>query len=66
MPEAKKMQALALAAAHLCSAYEELVAEGYDGWRSEIKILIDIMDAEIEWLHGAETALAAPGADDIA
>ena len=66
MPDAKKLQGLAGAAAHLCSAYEELVAEGYEGWGSEIKMLIAIMDAEIDWLHERETALTIPGADDLA
>jgi hypothetical protein len=54
MQEAKKAQGLAGAAAHLCSAYEELMSAGYDGWSRELRMLIEIIDAEIDWLRDHE------------
>ena len=59
MPEARKVQRLGGAAAHLCSAYEELVEAGYDGWSDELRTLIDIIDAEIEWLRDNRPAWSA-------
>ena len=52
MHELQRVQGLANAAAHLCAAHEELAAAGYDGWSEEIKAVIDIIDAEVEWLRG--------------
>jgi len=52
MQETTTAQGLAGAAGHLCSAYEELVAAGYDGWSRELRALIEIIDAEIDWLRG--------------
>jgi hypothetical protein len=57
MQELKRAQGLAGAAAHLCAAYEELVAAGFDGWGGELKSLIDIIDAEIEWLRGQDRTI---------
>jgi hypothetical protein len=54
MQELKKAQGLAGAAGHLCAAYEELAAAGYDGWSGELRMLIDIIDAEIEWLRSRD------------
>lgn len=51
MQEVKKTQGLAGAAAHLCSAYDELIAAGYEGWSRELRMLVEIIDAEIEWLR---------------
>lgn len=51
MQEVKKAQRLAGAAGDLYAAYEELTAAGYEGWSGEIRMLIDIIDAEIEWLR---------------
>lgn len=65
MSDAKNAQGLAGVAAHLCSAYEELVAAGYAAWSTEIRMLIEIIDAEIEWVRDREIAIAAPGADDV-
>ena len=47
-----KTLGLAGAAAHLCAAYEELAAAGYEAWSDELKALIEIIDSEIEWLRG--------------
>jgi hypothetical protein len=57
MQELKRGQALAGAAAHLCAAYEELTAAGFDGWGAELKGLIDIIDAEIDWLRGHDRTI---------
>jgi hypothetical protein len=54
MQDLKKAQGLAAAAGHLCAAYEDLAAAGFDGWSGELKMLIDIIDAEIEWLRGQD------------
>jgi hypothetical protein len=51
MHEAQTDERLACAAAQLCLAYEELAAAGYNGWSSEIRMLTDIIDAEIHWLR---------------
>jgi len=50
MPDQGRIQELAGAAGYLCSAYEELSMAGYMGWSSELKALIDIIGAEIDWL----------------
>lgn len=52
MQDVKRTQGLAGAAGHLCLAYEELLAAGYGGWSAELRLLIEIIDAEIEWLRG--------------
>ena len=57
MQELKRAQGLASAAAQLCAAHEELTAAGYDGWSGELKALMDIIDAEIEWLRGHDRAV---------
>jgi hypothetical protein len=61
MQEFKTVQRLTNAAAQLCAAYDELGSAGYEGWSSEIKALIDIIDAEVEWLrrHGFTVGLTA-------
>lgn len=51
MHELKAIQGLASAAAQLCAAHEELAAAGYDRWSREVRALIDIMDAEVDWLR---------------
>ena len=61
MPEATRAQALAGAAAYLCLAYEELAAAGYDAWSSEVRMLTEIIDAEIEWLRERESAIRFAG-----
>ena len=62
MQEVRKVHGLAGAAAHLCSAYDELRAAGYDGWSDELRMLIAIIDAEIEWLQEPESTVPATGA----
>jgi hypothetical protein len=52
MQKRKTVEELAGAAAQLCAAHDELRAAGYEGWSREIRALIDIIDAEIEWLRG--------------
>jgi len=47
MEQLKKARELADAASHLCAAYEELAAAGYEVWSAELKALIDIIDAEM-------------------
>jgi hypothetical protein len=61
MQEVKTAQRLSGAAAHLCSAYEELVAAGYDGWSRELRMLMEIIDAEIEWLRDHEPTVRFAG-----
>lgn len=61
MQEVKAAQGLAGAAAHLCSAYEELVAAGYDGWSRELRLLMEIIDAEMEWLRDQERTVRFAG-----
>ena len=56
MAEATTAQALAGAAAYMCSAHDELRAAGYNVWSNELRTLIEIIDAEIEWLRDHETA----------
>jgi len=51
MDETRKVQRLADAAAHLCVAYDELAAAGYGPWSAELKMLVEILDAELEWLR---------------
>ena len=51
MQELKTVQGLANAAAQLCAAHDELASAGYEGWSREIKALIDIIDAEVEWFR---------------
>ena len=50
MQELRAMQRLASAAAQLCAAHEELAAAGYESWSQEIRQLIDIIDAEVDWI----------------
>ena len=59
MSQPRTAQGLAGAAAHLCAAYEELAAAGCDSWCSEVKLLIDILDAELEWLRGQDRSVVA-------
>ena len=61
MQEVRKSQGLAGAAGHLCSAYEELKAAGYEGWSGELRMLIEIIDAEIEWLRGQDSTVPVAG-----
>ena len=51
MPDLTTIQGLATAAAQLCAAHDELAAAGYESWSREIKALIDIIDAEVDWLR---------------
>lgn len=51
MPDMKGVQGLTSAAAQLCAAHEELAAAGYELWSREIRALIDIIDAELDWLR---------------
>ena len=57
MQKRKTFEALAGAAAQLCAAHEDLAAAGYDSWSREIRALIDIIDAEIEWFRGEHLAV---------
>lgn len=57
----KKTQGLAGAAGHLCAAHEELTAAGYDRWSSELRMLIEIIDAEIAWLRDQDRAVQVAG-----
>jgi hypothetical protein len=61
MQEVKKAQGLAGAAGHLCAAYEELMAAGYDSWSSELRLLIEIIDAEIAWLRDQDRPVQVIG-----
>ena len=54
MQDVKRVQGLTSAAGHLCLAYQELADAGYSGWSGELRLLIEIIDAEIEWLRGHE------------
>jgi hypothetical protein len=56
MTDTTTAQALAGAASYLCSAHDELRAAGYNLWSNELRTLIEIIDAEIEWLRDHETA----------
>ena len=51
MQDMKKVHELAQAASHLCSAFDELSAAGYETWSDELKQMIDIIAAEIGWLQ---------------
>ena len=51
MPDLTRIQGLVTAAAQLCAAHDELAAAGYESWSGEIKALIDIIDAEVDWLR---------------
>lgn len=51
MHDVAKIQELAEAAGHLCSALDELSAAGYESWSGELKHLMDIIAAEIAWLQ---------------
>jgi hypothetical protein len=51
MREPKTVQGLANAAAQLCAAHDELAAAGYEGWSAELKALIEIIDAEVDWFR---------------
>ena len=61
MQEEKTAQGLASAAGHLCAAYEELAAAGYDGWSGELRMLMEIIDAEIEWLRDHDRSIRVAG-----
>lgn len=56
MQQTEKARGLAGAAAHLCSAYDELLAAGYERWSVELRMLMEIIDAEIDWLRTDETS----------
>jgi hypothetical protein len=62
MQQTEKARGLADAAAYLCSAYEELMAAGYEGWSRELRMLMEIIDAEIDWLRTDESS-PSPTAD---
>jgi hypothetical protein len=57
MPDLTMMQGLATAAAQLCAAHDELAAAGYESWSREIRALIDIIDAEVDWLRSDGVAI---------
>ena len=57
MQQRRTVQELASAAARLCEAHEELAAAGYEGWSAEIKAVLDIIDAELDWLRGHGVAV---------
>jgi hypothetical protein len=59
MQEAKKVQELAEAASHLCSAFDGLSVAGYELWSDELKQLIDIIAAEIGWLQQSQDVTRA-------
>ena len=46
MTNGRNVEGLAGAAAYLWCAQEELIAAGYDQWSTEIRMLVDIIDAE--------------------
>jgi len=54
----KTIQGLAGAAGYLCSAYDELLAAGYDEWSRELRQLIDIIGAEVACLQESATNIA--------
>jgi hypothetical protein len=58
MPDERAIQGLAGAAGYLCSAFDELTAAGYEGWSDEVRLLIEIVAAEISWLQQHE--MSAP------
>lgn len=51
MQKVRKAEGLAGAAGYLCSAYEELRAAGYQTWSDELRMLMEIIDAEIDWFR---------------
>lgn len=51
MQDLKRVQELAEAASHLCSAFDELSVAGYETWSNELKQMIEIIAAEIGWLQ---------------
>jgi hypothetical protein len=57
MRNGRAVQGLTSAAAELCAAHEALAAAGYETWSAEIRALIDIIDAEIDWLRGEGLAI---------
>jgi hypothetical protein len=61
MQDVKRTQGLADAAAHLCFAYDELRAAGYNGWSGELRMLLAIIDAEIEWLQNRDSGVRVGG-----
>ncbi|HEX3179330.1 MAG TPA: hypothetical protein VHZ49_21830 [Methylomirabilota bacterium] len=59
MHQVAKVRRLAATAAHLCSAYDDLVAAGYDSWGEELRAVLEIIDAEIQWLASEKESAAA-------
>lgn len=57
MQQRRTVQELANAAARLCEAHEELAAAGYEGWSAEVKAVLDIIDAELDWLRGHDVTI---------
>lgn len=61
MPKTGIEEGLAAAAAHLCAAHEELVVAGYETWSAEIRMLLEIIDVEMDWLREHRTSMQSGG-----
>ena len=55
MDESRGFQGLNEAASHLCCALDELATSGYESLVISLRVLLEVIDAEISWLESGPT-----------